>query len=284
MMRGPRNLVLKFHERGGDRRPLGLSDARAKGGGRVASLGAMERRHRDVAQAAEGPSGVDGCQVVRIAGTRQSWSCSPHGAPERHDVLVAVGGRRFERWIKVQVVAYVAWDYGRTLELVVRVLDEAPIGAGHGGTQTRRRPVSLSGCLAVSLALIGGPAMADQPQSGTYAHLPLDDMRDYLRKLGQFPREVRPLALNEVAEAVLSEAQVDAPVLTGTLQNSHTVFEDTSDRDDGAIVIGANTVYALPVHETHPTKKRWFTRVIVRTLPRAMERVIRRLARQKGAR
>ncbi|MCA9288920.1 MAG: HK97 gp10 family phage protein [Phycisphaerales bacterium] len=282
-MRGPRNLILKFHERVGDRRPLGLSDTRAKGGGRVASLVDLEHRHRSSVQAAEGPSGIDGCKVIRVAGTKQSWSCSPHGAPERHDVLVAVGGRALDRWLKCRVVAVGEWDYGRTLEIIVRVLDEAPTRRVVAGVDRLRAKARRVVAAATALAITGA-AMADQPQSGTYAHLPLDDMQEYLRKLGQFPREVRPLALNEVAEAVLSEAQVDAPVLTGTLQNSHTEFEDTSDRDDGSIVIGANTVYALPVHETHPTKKRWFTRAIVRTLPRAMERVLRRLARQKGAR
>lgn len=297
-----RNLILKFHEwpacagaEAGasgppegeptrDAAPTRVAMGRGKGGGRPAQIEPMCSRHRTLAIAAEGPTGAAGCRVVRVRGTEQSWD----RLPQRGDTLIARGEAAYCMWLKLAVVGTSWWDYGRTLEIVVRVVEREPVGATQRAASPRS-PLARSGrpgaraiaAVAVAVAALGGSAMADAPRGGTYAHLPLAEMNQWLtQQVGQFPEQARPAVLREVAEAVLSEAQTQAPVLTGFLQNSHTVLEE----DAQGITIGVNTTYALAVHETHPTRKRWFLRAIVQHLPRVMEAALKRLVRQRGAR
>lgn len=307
-----RNCILKFHEWpacagagevAGEPRRTRVTLGQGKSGGRPANIEAMSFRHRSLALQAEGPTGASGCRVVRVRGMETSWA----RLPQRGDTLIARGEAAYCTWLRLVVVATAWWDFGRTLEIVVRVVERSPVG---GERRTRPAPVAASNgpmratsvetlhsragwrpsvratsavAVATAIVALGGSAMADQ-QSGTYAHLPLTEMNQYLQQLRQFPEQQRPAILREGGEAVLSEAQMEAPVLTGFLQNSHVVLDDTSEREGGSIVIGVNTKYALAVHETHPTKKRWFLRAITQHLPRIMERVLKRALREKGAR
>jgi|GEM_PF-5623543 len=102
--------------------------------------------------------------------------------------------------------------------------------------------------------------------SGTYAELPIEDIDAMLERLAAQEEPIRREALKIGAEALVSEAMVESPVLTGTLQASHTVFQ----ADEDSAVIGVNTTYALPVHETHPTKSRWFISAVNRNFKRVM--------------
>lgn len=114
----------------------------------------------------------------------------------------------------------------------------------------------------------------------TYAELPIPEMERWLKQLRDLERPIAHRALDLSQEAILSEAQVDAPVLTGFLKESH--FADDSDRDNR--VIGANTTYALVVHETHPTKSRWFVNAIQKNGRRILEGAIKLALGERGAR
>lgn len=263
MKMGPRNLILTHVERDGQRTRLGT-----KAGGRPALRSALQRRHELQTKRVLGAGGVRGVELVRISGTRSSW---PGGEPQASNVLIAQGGEKFGSWLKLEVVSSMWWDRGTTLELIVRVVD----------AQARQRKVACRGVLA--LAIAGVMLMADQPQSGTYAHLPVAQMNAWLADLDAWGDDVRKESMPLVVEAVLSEAQVDSPRLTGFTSDSHVVLEDNVDVD-GSMVAGVNTTYALALHETHPTKKRWFLRAIVEHFPRTMEATLRKLAREKGAR
>ena len=92
------------------------------------------------------------------------------------------------------------------------------------------------------------------------AEAPIREMQEALAALGAAERPVRRQALSLGAEAIVSEAQVEAPVLTGFLSESHTVQRGFFARD--RVRIGATAGYAAAVHETHPTKARWFLNAI----------------------
>jgi len=80
--------------------------------------------------------------------------------------------------------------------------------------------------------------------------------------------------LRVAAPAIASEAQVESPVKTGFLQNSHTALFPTPDLAE----IGANAAYAAVVHAVHPSKAQWFTRAMFghgpRILAKALERAL----------
>lgn len=101
----------------------------------------------------------------------------------------------------------------------------------------------------------------------TYATAPLKEMNAVLSALKAHEAPLRRRVLAITAETLLSEAQADAPVKTGTLKDAHII--DASDPDRPAI--GANTTYALAVHARHPTKAQWFLNAIVKGGKRVME-------------
>lgn len=88
-----------------------------------------------------------------------------------------------------------------------------------------------------------------------------------LRGLRDAAPEIRRRAGRRGGEALVGEAQFDAPVKTGALKESHVM--DASNPD--AVRIGANTTYAAAVHARHPTKAGWFLSAIVRNGPRIMK-------------
>lgn len=293
-MTGLRNLILFYQERDGDRRRL-VPD---QGSGRYGVLGAVENRHRPMLYASVKSMGSGLVRVVKVSGRSESWE----RVPEPGDFLVGRVGAEWSTWVKFRVAAVQPWDHGRTLELLVELLEEAEAGSPArsgvarvgGDTQFGpRRTVVIQAASAVmalcawgtlAWAARGAPAMADQVQSGDSTFLPLEEMQTYLRRMAALPDDLRRQALPEAAEAVLSEAQVHAPRLTGFLSDSHVVLQDETDQAGGEIVIGVNTAYALAVHETHRTKKRWFTRNVVEHFPRVMGQLLVRLTRERGAR
>lgn len=113
----------------------------------------------------------------------------------------------------------------------------------------------------------------------TYAELPLGEMQNMLRRLKDQAAPIREDTLRLSATALVSEAQMAAPVDTGLLKSSHTVIQVT----DQEALIGANTKYAMAVHETHPTQRRWFVNAITTNFQRVFEGALK-LAMDRAAR
>ncbi|MBL0922453.1 MAG: hypothetical protein IBJ10_10045 [Phycisphaerales bacterium] len=82
---------------------------------------------------------------------------------------------------------------------------------------------------------------------------------------GQAPA-VRAEAAALAAEAIVSEAQTDAPVLSGDLKDRH---GHDSPRE-GVRRLYANIFYAAAVHARHPTKAGWFMAAMLRVGPGAV--------------
>ena len=116
--------------------------------------------------------------------------------------------------------------------------------------------------------------------SETVAQLPLDEIKRFERTLRRIPQEISEPVLDEVGETLVGEAQVDSPVDKGVLSESHYA----GDFENGAKIIGVNTDYAMAVHETHPTKSRWFFDAIQRNFRRVTRASIRKQLRERGAR
>lgn len=114
---------------------------------------------------------------------------------------------------------------------------------------------------------------------GTYADLPMKKILGFQRVMRRIPEDMRQDVLEESGEALVGEAQVTAPIKTGNLSESHYV----GDFDDGAQIIGVNTDYAMAVHETHPTKKRWFRKAIAKNFRRVIAKSIKRQLKLRGA-
>lgn len=114
---------------------------------------------------------------------------------------------------------------------------------------------------------------------GTYAELDLGQIKRFERTIKRIPDDISQPVLEEAGEALVGEAQVDSPIDKGVLADSHYVGEF----DDGAQIIGVNTDYAMAVHETHPTKSRWFVNAIARNFQRVIEASIRKQLRSRGA-
>ena len=96
--------------------------------------------------------------------------------------------------------------------------------------------------------------------TGTYAEIDQAEMERALAPLRRAEPAIAERALDLASETLIAEAQAEAPVATGFLQGSHSV--DTPRK--GERVLGVNAGYALAVHETHPTKSRWFINTISR--------------------
>ncbi|PCI10418.1 hypothetical protein COB72_03455 [bacterium] len=114
----------------------------------------------------------------------------------------------------------------------------------------------------------------------TEATLPIADIKAFEKHIRDLGEDMRDGVLIETAEGIVGEAQFEAPVLTGALAESHTVSEP----DEGSIIVGANTPYAMAVHETHPTKAHWFINAINRNFKRISGRAIEKALREGGAR
>lgn len=114
--------------------------------------------------------------------------------------------------------------------------------------------------------------------TGTYAHFPEAEMNATLAKFKRAGERAAAEALDVGAEAIVSEAQLDAPVKTGLLKERH-----FADRIRPLLrLIGVNTSYALAVHETHPTKKRWFVRALKEHFKRVMEGALKKAMREEA--
>lgn len=118
--------------------------------------------------------------------------------------------------------------------------------------------------------------------SQTYAQLPIAEMDAMLRRLGEQEKLIRKEAFDVGSEALVSEAQIESPVLTGFMKSTHVVFKSS----DEEAIIGVNAGYALAVHETHPTNKRWFVNAIQMNFNRVFEGALKlalaRAARRAG--
>lgn len=116
----------------------------------------------------------------------------------------------------------------------------------------------------------------------TYATVPTEEMNAMLERLRAQEPRIRRETLTLAAEALLSEAQIEAPVLTGALKASHFLYHASADH----ALIGCNTNYALAVHETHPTRRHWFINAVQTNFHRvfegAMKIVLDRAARRAG--
>ena len=115
--------------------------------------------------------------------------------------------------------------------------------------------------------------------SETRAVAPVSAMDAFAARLALTPVEIDDL-VTVANTAVISEAQMDAPVKTGFLKETH--FAD--DAQDGVGELGASAEYAAAVHETHPTKAGWIIDAINLHARRIYGRLLRDALRSKGAR
>lgn len=137
--------------------------------------------------------------------------------------------------------------------------------------------------------------------SRTYAEINQAEVDDVMGRLANIAEETRERAIVYGAEAIHAEAQADSPVRTGFLQGSHTVDKRGARAQAGrisrrtpvtvaasalrrrrAVTIGVNASYALPVHETHPTKSRWFVNAVKANFHRVMKGAIKKALREAG--
>ena len=110
------------------------------------------------------------------------------------------------------------------------------------------------------------------------AYLPIPEMRAALDRLARQERPIARRALEIGAQALLSEAQRESPVRTGLLQNQHFAAPESPDE----WLIGANTEYALPVHERHPSRRRWFLNAVKAHFERIFEGALRMALRERA--
>lgn len=117
----------------------------------------------------------------------------------------------------------------------------------------------------------------------TGATLPIPEMKAMLKRIKREEAPIRQAALRLAAESLNSDAQVDAPVLTGALKEAHIVDHS----NPNVPRIGANTSYAAAVHANHPTKSRWYLAAILGrgavTLRRALAIAIEASAKKMEA-
>lgn len=109
---------------------------------------------------------------------------------------------------------------------------------------------------------------------GATIELPTPEMRADLRRLERSETPIVRDAVTEWGEGVNSEAQYEAPIRTGFLKESH--FVDASTADRGHAEVGATASYARVVHETHPTKSRWYLNAILKHSARILRKSIER--------
>ena len=89
--------------------------------------------------------------------------------------------------------------------------------------------------------------------------LDLAPLHATLKKMHDNAPKVRRRGLALWAEALVGEAQFDAPVITGDLKSSHLVDHSNPD----APRIGATMQYAAAAHERSTQSPRWFLRAIL---------------------
>lgn len=109
--------------------------------------------------------------------------------------------------------------------------------------------------------------------------LPMHQIMNWLDRIKRMPEEERPGMLEDLGDGLIGEAQVNAPVKSGFLSESHY----RNDFDGEQVIIGVNADYALPVHEKHPTKSRWFWDAVVQNFARIGRKVIIKRLRERGA-
>lgn len=114
----------------------------------------------------------------------------------------------------------------------------------------------------------------------TEANAPIGLMNAWLLKKVAVTDAERDTLLVTSAEAVNSEAQINAPIKTGDLKDSHFVGAV----EDGQISVGASIAYAAAVHAKHPTKANWYADAIRNNYRRVVGVQLRALLRAKGAR
>jgi hypothetical protein len=109
--------------------------------------------------------------------------------------------------------------------------------------------------------------------------IPTAEMNAVLARFRRAAPEAADRAMGAGLEVLVGEAQVEAPVRTGLLKERHFVRRVRA----GEYMVGASTEYALAVHETHPTKRRWFVNAVTRNFRRVMEGALRmELRRVRG--
>lgn len=113
----------------------------------------------------------------------------------------------------------------------------------------------------------------------TRAIAPLDQMDAFAARAALTPQEI-DTNVTLCNTAIISEAQIEAPVLTGFLKETHFA----ADAQDGMGELGASAEYAAVVHETHPSKQGWILRAINTHGRTIYGRRFRALLRDKGAR
>lgn len=113
----------------------------------------------------------------------------------------------------------------------------------------------------------------------TRAIAPLDQMDRFLARVMLNEGEINDM-VTEANTAIISEAQVIAPVDTGYLKETHFA----SPAEGGMGDIGASAVYAAAVHETHPTRAGWIIDTVNTHGRRIYGALLRRRLRAKGAR
>ncbi len=109
------------------------------------------------------------------------------------------------------------------------------------------------------------------PGDPQHAHIQTEEMSAVLGRLAKESEPMSDRVIDLSAEAIVSEAQVEAPVDTGHLKSRHVVIEAAR---RARAVIGALASYALAVHERHPTKAFWFLEAITRKGPTIIRRIL----------
>jgi hypothetical protein len=112
----------------------------------------------------------------------------------------------------------------------------------------------------------------------TEAYIPQHQIDNFISRMKKMPEDIKPEVLEDMGDALIGEAQFDSPVDQGFLSESHY----REDFDGDGVIIGANADYALPVHETHPTKSQWFINAVVRNFARVSRKAMIKALRARG--
>lgn len=101
-----------------------------------------------------------------------------------------------------------------------------------------------------------------------------------LRRLERQAPAVVEHGLGVWAENLVSEMQQEGvcPRDTGRLRDSHSWARIKP----GVYRLSANTAYAAAVHETHPTRAKWFQRTIAAMALKTLERAVEWMKRKLG--
>ncbi|WP_115009498.1 HK97 gp10 family phage protein [Synechococcus sp. N5] len=113
----------------------------------------------------------------------------------------------------------------------------------------------------------------------TTATIPEAQIKNFMQRMRRLPEEIKPEVLEDMGDGIVGEAQTTAPIDTGALSESHY----REDFDGDGVVIGVNVDYGLAVHETHPSKSKWFLNAINRNFARVGRKAIIKALRSRGA-